>query len=133
MFLDILCDFFTLCPALSGRKIMQNYLMPSTGSACLLAVPENPVYKTYTDGGVLYQSVFKLVLREPFDKSFNFSSLYSSFLKWVESVDSSSALPDLGEEFSPVSLSVLKSGGIKSSSPSFSDYEIVCRLLYSHI
>ncbi|MBE7012199.1 MAG: hypothetical protein E7415_05950 [Ruminococcaceae bacterium] len=131
MFLDIITDFFKLCPALSGKKLNQNFLAPSVSSCSLLAVSDNPVYKTYTDGGVIYQSFFRLVLREPFDPRFNFSSFYSSFLSWVESVNSPSSLPYLGEKYSPVSLSVVKSGEITASSSSFSEYEILCRFLYS--
>ena len=131
MFLDILTEFFKLCPALSGKTINQNFLSPSPDACSLTAVAENPVYKSYTDGGAIYQSVIKLVLRAPFNPSFNFSSFYSSFSNWVESVNSPSALPSLGDRFSPVSLSILQSGEVKSSSPSFSEYEIVCRFLYS--
>ena len=131
MFLDILTEFFKLCPALSGKTINQNFLSPSPDACSLTAVAENPVYKSYTDGGAIYQSVIKLVLRAPFNPSFNFSSFYSSFYNWVESVNSPSALPCLGDKFSPVSLSILQSGEVKSSSPSFSEYEIVCRFLYS--
>ena len=131
MFLDILTEFFKLCPALSGKSINQNFLSPSPDACSLTAVAENPVYKSYTDGGAIYQSVIKLVLRAPFNPSFNFSSFYSSFSNWVESVNSPSALPSLGDRFSPVSLSILQSGEVKSSSPSFSEYEIVCRFLYS--
>lgn len=131
MFLDILTEFFKQCPALASKKIYQNFLAPSLDSCSLSAVSENPVYKVYTDGGAIYQSVFRLVLREPFDPQFNFSSFFSSFASWVESVNSPSALPPLGEKFSPLSLSILKSGAIKSSAPSFSEYEIVCRFLYS--
>ena len=131
MFLDILTEFFKLCPALSGKTINQNFLSPSPDACSLTAVAENPVYKSYTDGGAIYQSVIKLVLRAPFNPSFNFSSFYSSFSNWVESVNSPSALPSLGDRFSPVSLSLLQSGEVKSSSPSFSEYEIVCRFLYS--
>jgi hypothetical protein len=131
MFLDILTEFFKLCPALTGKTINQNYLAPSPDACSLTAVAENPVYKSYTDGGAIYQSVIRLVLRAPFNPSFNFSSFYSSFSHWVESVNSPSALPSLGDRFSPVSLSILQSGEVKSSSPSFSEYEIVCRFLYS--
>lgn len=131
MFLDILTDFFKRCPALAGRKLNQNYLAPSPDACSLTAVSENPVYKLYTDGGAIYQSIIRLVLRAPFDPSFNFSSFYSSFSDWVESVNSPSALPSLGDKFSPVALSILKSGEVKNSSPSFSEYEIVCRFLYS--
>lgn len=131
MFLDILIDFFKLCPALAGKNINQNFLAPSVDSCSLVSVSANPVFKTYTDGGAVYQSVFRLVLRAPFNKDFNFSSFYSSFFKWVESVNSPDSLPYLGEDFSPVSLSVTDSGEIRSSSPSFSEYEIVCRFLYS--
>ncbi len=131
MFLDILTEFFKLCPALSEKKLNQNYLAPSSDACSLTAVAENPVFRSYTDGGAVYQSIIRLVLREPFDPRFNFSDFYSSFSSWVESVDSPSALPSLGENFSPLSLSILKSGEIKSSSPSFSEYEIVCRFLYS--
>lgn len=131
MFLDILTEFFKLCPALTGKTINQNYLAPSPDACSLTAVAENPVYRTYIDGGAVYQSIIRLVLREPFNPSFNFSSFYSSFSDWVESVNSPSTLPCLGDKFSPVSLSILQSGEIKSSSPSFSEYEIVCRFLYS--
>ncbi len=131
MFLDILSDFLALCPALKGRKLTQNYLSQSLSSVSLISVANSPVLKSYTDGGGLYQTVFKLVLREPFDQKNNFSSLYSSFLSWVESVNNPSALPSLYNDFSPVSLSVLKSGEVSSSSPSFSEFEILCRFTYS--
>ncbi len=97
----------------------------------MVLVGENPILRRYTDGNALYQTVFKVVLREPFDPSYNFSLLYLSFADWVKSVNSPSALPELDDGFSPVSLSVLKSGEIKSSAPSFSEYEIVCRFVYT--
>lgn len=131
MFLDIISDFLSSCPLFSGKNITHNYLSPSLSSVGLLSVADNPVLKTYTDGGALYQTVFKIILREPFDRENNFSSFYSSFSSWVESVNSSSALPGLNNGFSPVSLSILKSGTVSASSPSFSEFEILCRLTYT--
>ena len=131
MFLDILSDFLSLCPVLSKRTISENFLSPSLSSVSLVSVADSPVLKSYTDGGGLYQTVFKLVLKEPFDRKTNFSSIYSSFSAWVESVNSPSALPALQDGFYPVSLSILKSGEVSSSSPSFSEFEILCRFTYS--
>ena len=131
MFLDIISDFLSSCPALSGKNITQNYLSPSLSSVGILSASDNPVLKTYIDGGALYQTVFKIILREPFDRENNFSSFYSSFSSWVESVNTSSALPQLNNGFSPVSLSILKSGRVSASSPSFSEFEIVCRFTYT--
>ena len=131
MFLDILSDFFSLCPALSGRKIAVNYLAPTPGSVSIEAVSAEPCVKHYTDGGGIFQSVFKLLFRLPFDSEDNFSSLYSDISKWVESVNLSNLHPDLPDGFTPVSLSILKSGGIASCSASSSCFEILCRFVYS--
>lgn len=131
MFLDILANFLTLCPVLKDKKINIDYLSPALGSVSLISCGDDPVYRSYTDGGALYQTVFKLSLREPFDPSFCFSSFYSSFLEWVNQNNQSSALPALSNGYFPVSLSVLKSGEVKSSAPSFSEFEIVCRFIYS--
>ncbi len=131
MFLDILAKFFSLCPVLSGKKINIDYLSESLGSVSLISCGDDPVYRLYTDGGALYQTVFKLSLREPFDPSFNFSSFYSSFLEWVNQNNNQSALPTLPNGYYPVSLSVLKSGEAKNSAPTFSEFEILCRFIYS--
>lgn len=131
MFLDILAKFFSLCPALAGKKINIDYLSKSLGSVSLTRCGYDPIYRLYTDGGALYQTVFKLSLREPFDPSFNFSSFYSSFLEWVNKISSSSLLPTLPDGYYPVSLSVLKSGEAKNSAPTFSEFEILCRFIYS--
>ena len=130
MFLDIISEFLSSCPLFSGKTIMQNYLSPSLSSVGIFSVSENPILKPYTDGGALYQTVFKLVLREPLSRENNFSSFYSSFSSWVESVDSPASLPALGESFSPVSLSILNSGKV-SISPSFAETEILCRFTYT--
>ncbi len=130
MFLDILSQFFALCPCLSDRKIHQNYLSAEFDAASLTLTGEKPILRRYTDGSALYQTVFKLVLREPFDPSYDFSSFYSSFSDWVSGVNASKAFPSLPKEYTPVSLSVLNGGSIKSSSPSFSEYEILCRFVY---
>lgn len=130
MFLDILSDFFSLCPALSGRKIAVNYLAPSFGSVSIDAVSAEPYIKQYTDGGGIFQSVFKLSFRLPSDGE-DSSSLYFDISKWVESVNLKHSFPTLPDGFTPVSLSILKSSGIASSSSSSSRFEILCRFVYS--
>ena len=130
MFLDIISDFLSSCPLFSGKNIMQNYLSPSLSSIGIFQVAENPILKSYTDGGALYQTVFKLILREPLSRENNFSSFFSSFSSWVESVNFPAALPSLGDNFSPVSLSILNSGKV-SLSPSFREAEILCRFTYT--
>lgn len=131
MFLDVLAQFLSLCPALSGRNIYVNYLAPKTGAVSLESVAADPIFRLYTDGGALYQTVFKLVLREPFDPAHNFSSFYSSFAAWVKSVNSSSSLPALSDGFNSVSLSIIKNGEVKNSSSTSSEFEILCRFVYS--
>ncbi|MBQ2890745.1 MAG: hypothetical protein IJE44_03760 [Clostridia bacterium] len=130
MFLDIISDFLSSCPLFSGKNIIQNYLSPSLSSVGIFQVAENPILKSYTDGGALYQTVFKIILREPLSRENNFSSFYSSFSSWVESVNFPASLPALGDSFSPVSLSILNSGKV-SPSPSFSEMEILCRFTYT--
>ena len=131
MFLDILANFFSSCPSLSGKKINTDYLSESLGSVSLISCGDDPIYRLYTDGGALYQTVFTLALRGPFDPSFNFSSFYYSFSEWVNQNNSSSSLPALPDGYFPVSLSVLKSGEIKNSAHSSSEFEILCRFIYS--
>ncbi len=131
MFLDILADFFAACPVLSGKTINVDYLSHQIGSVSLVLVSDKPVFRSYIDGGRVYQTVFKLIIREPFDHSYNFSSFYSSFAKWINDVNSPQELPVLHDGFSSESLSVLKSGQIKNSSSSYSEFEILCRFTYS--
>lgn len=131
MFLNTLTEFFGKCPAFSKSPVYQNYLSPKIPSVSIHSVPENPIFRVYVDGGAVYQTVFRLVIRVPFDKDFDFSTLYSSFFSWMQSLNTPSLLPKLGNGFSPISLSVIKSGELTASSPSFGEYEILCRLLYS--
>lgn len=129
MFLNVLANFFKECPALSDRKISLNY-PAAISEASLISLDENVIFREYTDGSALYQTVFKLVLKEPFAKSTDFSSFYSAFSDWIASVDRPSSLPLLGGGFSPVSLSILKSGAVKNVSPSGAEFEVICRFLY---
>lgn len=130
MFLDIISEFLSSCPLFSGKNITQNHLSPSLSSVGIFQVAENPILKSYTDGGAIYQTVFKLILREPSSATNNFSSFYSSFSSWIESVNFPSALPGLGEGFYPVSLSILNSGKV-SYAPSYVETEILCRFTYT--
>lgn len=130
MFLDVLAEFFKNCPALEGKNICVDYLSPDLGSASLISVAENPVLRSYTDGTALYQTVFKLVLREPFAPMNNFSSFYSSFSDWIKALGKSTALPTLLGGYTPQSLSILKSGQLKTSAPSYSEFEVLCRFTY---
>jgi hypothetical protein len=53
MFLDIISEFLSSCPLFSGKNITQNYLSPSLSSVGIFQVAENPILKSYTDGGGL--------------------------------------------------------------------------------
>ncbi len=130
MFLDIISDFLSSCPLFSGKTIIQNCLSPSLSSIGIFQVAENPILKSYTDGGALYQTVFKLILREPLSRENNFSLFFSSFSSWVESVNFPATLPSLEDKFSPVSLSILNSGKV-SLTTSFAEAEILCRFTYT--
>ena len=128
MFLDILTSFMAKCPALLEKKLYQNYFSPDIASYSIEPVAESPIYKSYTDGGAIYQTVFKVTLREP--SATRKTSLICDFLSWVEEVNSPSSLPSLTGGFSPVALTVLKSGEV-SSSPSYHKAEFLCRFLYT--
>ncbi len=130
MFLDVLARFFVSCPALMGKTIHLDYLTPKIGSVSLISVGESPILRRYTDGSALYQTVFKLVLREPFSPLYSFAKFYSEFSEWILSLNPSKDLPSLDGGFSPVSLDLLRSGQIKNSSSSFSEFEVLCRFVY---
>ncbi len=130
MFLDIIAKFLAKCPALSGKKITVSYLPSKIGAVSVETVSASPIYKRYTDGAALYQTVFSLNLRGSFDEEMNFSPFFEEFLPWVESVSSPRTLPALSGGFSPLSLSVLRCGAEKSGSSTV--FRIVCRFLYSN-
>ena len=97
------------------------------------AVPCNPVYRQYTDGGSMKQFIFLFASREFYSADVNQCidnlAFYEKFADWIFENNHAGILPDLdGRE--PVSIEVLTGGYAFDADSNTARYQMQLRLLY---
>lgn len=97
------------------------------------AVPCNPVYQQYTDGGCMKQFLFLFASREYYSADVNQCienlAFYEEFADWIFTNNRAGILPDLGER-EPVSIEVLTGGYAFDADSNTARYQMQLRLLY---
>lgn len=131
--IDCIRDFIMTYPELKDGCLMIDYLGDKPVEYAIEAVPCDPVYRKYTDGGCMKQFLFTFASREVFaaDVSCCTDNLafYEEFERWITGKNNSDDLPDLdGRE--PVSIEVLTGGYAFSADGNTARYQIQLRLLY---
>lgn len=135
MILDVLKKFIeNECPLVSGKKIKVNYLGEKPQSYTVDTVPANPVVRKYPDGGSLRQYLFVFASREFYDaqvwSNLDVMAFYEAFSDWIDEVNRTGALPDLGDGLCARRLEVLSSGYLFKAESDDARYQIQCKLLY---
>lgn len=122
------------CPYMSGERINVNYI--GTDMAYSLdPLPCNPVISEYVDGGTKKQYQFALMSKEEYDEdvrtNIENSGFYEIFEEWLEELNESDNLPDLGPKKSAMYFETLNKGYLYDIDSNKAKYRIECRLVYS--
>lgn len=120
-------------PELKDGYLYVDYLGSQAVEYTVDAVPCDPVYKRYTDGGCLRQFLFLFASREYYSADVNQCienlSFYELFARWVETQNDRGQLPDLDGR-TPVSLEVLTGGYAFDADENTARYQMQLRLVY---
>ncbi len=131
--IDCLRDFIMSYPELKDGCLMVDYLGDKPVEYAIEAVPCDPVYRKYTDGGCMKQFLFLFASREVYaadvERCTENLAFYEEFERWINDQNNSDNLPDLdGRE--PVSIEVLTGGYAFSADGNTARYQIQLRLIY---
>lgn len=132
--IECLRDFVVQYPELDENGCLcVDYLGDQAIEYSVEAVPCNPVYQQYTDGGCMKQFLFLFASREYYSADINQCienlAFYENFENWIREKDRSGELPDLDGR-SPVSIEVLTGGYAFDAVCNTARYQMQLRLLY---
>ncbi len=127
-------DFILTFPDLDENGCLYvDYLGDQAIEYSVEAVPCDPVFKRYTDGGCVKQFLFLFASREYYSADVNQCienlSFYEDFGNWINQKNRSGELPDLDGR-DPVSIEVLTVGYAFDADAETARYQIQLRLLY---
>lgn len=126
-------DFVMTFPTLKDGCLYVDYLGSRAIEYSVEAIPADPVYKRYTDGGCVKQFLFLFASREYYSADVNQCienlSFYEDFASWINQKNRNGALPDLDGR-DPVSIEVLTGGYAFDADAETARYQIQLRLLY---
>ena len=133
--IESLRDYISTFPNLSeGCCLLIDYLGDKAVEYTVEAVPCNPIYKEYVDGGKVKQFLFVFASREYFEADINTCianlHFYEEFEEWIEDNNEAGTFPDLGENKTTVSIEVLTRGYALSADEETARYQIQLRLIY---
>lgn len=131
--IECIRDYIMEYPGLKDGLFCVDYLSDTATEYCVEAVPCNPVYQRFTDGGCMKQFLFIFASREWYsaDVTQNTENLtfYEDFAKWIRAQNQAGSLPDLdGRE--PVSVEVLTGGYAFDADSNTARYQMQLRLIY---
>ena len=107
--IESLRDYISTFPNLSeGCCLLIDYLGDKAVEYTVEAVPCNPIYKEYVDGGKVKQFLFVFASREYFEADINTCianlHFYEEFEEWIEDNNEAGTFPDLGENKTTISI-----------------------------
>lgn len=130
-------EYFITFPDLPEGAVQIDYLGDEATQFTLEAVPCEPVYRQYTDGGCLRQFLFVFASRSYFGADVALcaenQALFEGLADWVYTQDRNGVLPDLGEDKRAVSLHTTSSGYALSENAETARYQMQLRLVYEEI
>lgn len=131
--IDRIRDYVLGCGFLQDWKVNVDYLGVEM-SYSINPLPADPLVKKYADGGMVKQFQFAFTSKEVYDAdartSIENSGFYQQFEEWIESMDRSGQLPELGEGKIPLSVSVIQSGYLYDVDTDLAQYQIQCKIEY---
>ena len=126
--------YLSQCPYLADARIKVNYLEGKPTAFALRMKASDPVVKRYTDGGGVFEVRFILALRQEYSGADKYNRAAAKrcedIEKWIALQNKSGNLPDLGQEASPLSLTVEKSFNAEPSGSVDARFEAELRLIY---
>lgn len=126
-------DFILTFPELKDGAVMIDYLSSDATEYVIEAVPCDPFYKRYTDGGGIRQAEFVFASREVYtadlEKLTENSAFYEAFENWLFEQSQKGVLPDLDGRDAH-SLEVLTRDYVFDTDADTARYQMQLRLLY---
>ena len=126
--------YLSQCPYLADAGIKVNYLEGKPTAFALRLKATSPVVKQYTDGGGVFEARFILALRQEYSGADKYNRVAAKrcedIERWIAQQNQAGNLPDLGQEISPLSLTVAKSFDAKPSGSVDARFEAEIRLVY---
>ena len=132
--LEKIRDTIKTCPLINGNRVNVDYIGTDM-TYSLDTLPCTPVLERYVDGGAKKQYQFAFTSREEYDEdvrvNIDNSGFYEDFEDWLEELNNSDTLPDLGPGKSALCFETLNKGYLYDVDGNKAKYRIECRLLYS--
>lgn len=124
----------TACPLFEGDRVNVNYI--GTNMAYSLdPLPCDPIIQRYVDGGARKQYQFAFMSKDEYDEDVRInienSGFYEAFEDFLEELNNSGNLPDLGLKKSALLFETLNKGYLYDIDGNKAKYRIECRLVYS--
>lgn len=126
-------EYIMKFPELKEGKLNVDFLGSEPIEYTVEAVPCDPIFKRYTDGGSVKQFLFIFASRDFFSSDVNQCieniDFYEKFADWIEQNNKSSILPKL-EKKEAVAIEVLTQGYAYDLDETAARYQIQLRLIY---
>ena len=130
--LEAVQKYFKNCPYLDEDGFIDvNYLDDDVYNYSINLSIENPVYKTYADGGEIRQLIFYFVSTLPLDRAeiINNSAFGEQLADWIKEQNDNNNLPEID---GVISIECLSNGVIEQNSETTAIYSIQVRILYEN-
>ncbi len=127
-------EYIMKFPELKDGCLRVDYLGTEPIEYTVEAVPCEPIYRKYTDGGCLKQFLFIFASREFFSHDVNQCienlDFYEKFSDWIEKNNEDEILPELDIKKSALKIEVLTQGYAFDYDETAARYQIQLRLIY---
>lgn len=131
-----LTDYFKTYPELESKTIFVDFLKEKGQSFSIIPVPTRPISRKFIDGSYEKQFSFALAGRfnysEEIAMNIKNSSFFEDLEEWLTNNNENDILPDLGSEYTSISLEITSNGYLLgvSEDRKTGHYEIRCLLIY---
>lgn len=132
--LEKIRDTIKMCPLINNDRVNVDYV----GTEMCYSIdtlPCDPIVDRYVDGGLKKQYQFAFTSKEEYDEDVRVnienSGFYEAFEDFLEELNNSGNLPDLGLKKSALFFETLNKGYLYDIDRNKAKYRIECRLVYS--
>lgn len=127
-------EYIMKFPGLKDGCLCVDYLGAEPIEYTVEAVPCDPIYKKYIDGGCLKQFLFIFASREFFSRDVNQCienlDFYEQFTDWIENNNDNEVLPELDNGKTALTVEVVTQGYVFDYDESAARYQVQLRLIY---
>lgn len=127
-------DYIMKFPELEDGYLRVDYLGTEPIEYTVEAVPSDPIYQQYTDGGCIKQFLFIFASREFFGADVNQCienlDFYEKFADWIQTNNENEILPQLDSGKTAIQINVTTQGYAFDIDEKSARYQIQLRLLF---